>query len=164
MRCDTGTNSDSDIDRGTESDTDADSGSTSVEMVVLAAAMFASLLLSVQAAAWGLAELACRHAANHALQTTRVDAGTADAGDAAARAVLDQAGGSLVTDPRVDVERGIATASVTVQGRAPRILPFLRLPVGATVSAPVETLDPETLGFGNPDGLSGAARPVGGAS
>ena len=43
-----------------------DRGSTTVEMVGYFAVMLAALLVGVQAAAWGLAELSCRYAANHA--------------------------------------------------------------------------------------------------
>ena len=119
-----------------------DRGSTSVEMVGYTAVMLAALLGGVQAAAWGLAELACRYAANHALQVTRVQGGSADAGRADAATVLAQVNGNLVTQPQFSASRGPATATVTVKGNALRVIPFLSLPVGATVTGPVETLGP----------------------
>jgi hypothetical protein len=117
-----------------------DGGSTSVEMAGYAAVMLAALLVGTQAAVWGLAEIACRHAASHALQVTRVAGGSAAAGEADAATVLGQVGPNLVTDPRIQASRGPATASVTVTGTAPAVVPFLALPVGAALSAPVETL------------------------
>jgi hypothetical protein len=119
-----------------------DCGSTSVEMVGYTVVMLAALLIGVQAAVWGLAELACRYAANHALQTTRVEGGTAAAGQSDAATVLTQVNGNLVTQPAIAASRSPATATVTVEGNALRVIPFLTLPVGTTVSGPVETLGP----------------------
>jgi hypothetical protein len=121
----------------------ADRGSTTVEMVGYYAAMLAALLIGVQAAAWGLAELACRYAANHALQATRVDGGSAAAGQADAAAVLAQLNTNLVTQPTVTATRTPTTATVTVKGNAIKLIPFMTLPVGTTVSGPVETLNPQ---------------------
>jgi hypothetical protein len=119
-----------------------DRGSTSVEMVGYFAVMLAALLIGVQAAAWGLAELACRYAANHAVQTTRVQGGSAGAGQTDAGTVLTAIDGNLIANPSIQTSRGPATATVTVSGTAVQVIPFLRLPVRATVTAPVETLDP----------------------
>lgn len=117
-----------------------DRGSTSVEMVGYTAIMLFALLVGVQASAWGLAELACRYAASHALQTTRVEGGTAAAGESDAHAVLDQVNANLVTGVQTTASRDATTATVTIRGTALRIVPFLSLPVGATLSAPVEDL------------------------
>ena len=118
-----------------------DRGSTTVEMVGYYAVMLAALLVGVQAAAWGLAELSCRYAANHAVQTTRVQGGTADAGHTDAGTVLSAIDGNLVTNPAVQTSRGPATATVTITGTAVQVIPFLHLPVRATVTAPVEDLN-----------------------
>ena len=118
----------------------SDRGSTSVEMVGYTAIMLFALLVGVQAAVWGLAELACRYAANHALQTTRIDGGSADAGKADANTVLTSVNANLVTGPTTEATRSATTATVTVHGHALRVIPFLNLPVGTTVSAPVEDL------------------------
>ncbi|WP_373319544.1 TadE family protein [Rugosimonospora africana] len=101
-----------------------------------------SLLLGVQVAVWGLAELACYYAANHALQTTRVQGGTADAGRTDAITVIGWLDGSLLTGVQVQADRGAATATVTVSGTAATVVPFLALPVGVTATGPVETLNP----------------------
>jgi len=114
-------------------------------MVGYTAVMLATLLIAVQATVWGLAELACRYAANHALQVTRVQGGTAAAGESDAATVLDAVNANLVTNSNIRADRGATTATVTVKAHALQVLPFLTLPVGATVSAPVETLNPEDL-------------------
>ena len=118
----------------------ADRGSTTVEMVGYTAVMLAALLVGVQAVAWGLGELACRYAANHALQVTRLQGGTVAAGQADAATVLDSISGDLVTGPRINATRTATAASVTVTGHAVQVIPFLRLPVGSTVTGPVESL------------------------
>lgn len=120
----------------------ADRGATSVEMVGYTAVMLAALLVGVQAAVWGLGELACRYAANHALQVTRVQGGSAAAGQADAATVLDDIHGNLVTEPEFSAGRDAATATVRVKGKAVQVIPFLTLPVGTTVSAPTEVLVP----------------------
>ncbi len=127
-----------------------DRGSTTVEMVGYFAVMLAALLVGVQAAAWGLAELSCRYAANHAAQTTRVLGGSAAAGQTDASTVLTAIDGNLVTDAHIQTSRGPATATVTVSGTAVQVIPFLHLPVRATVTAPVEKLTPQARGLTNP--------------
>ena len=128
-----------------------DRGSTTVEMVGYYAVMLACLLVGVQAAAWGLAELSCRYAANHAAQTTRVLGGSAAAGQTDAGTVLTAIDGNLVTDAQIRTSRGPATATVTVSGTAVQIIPFLHLPARATITAPVENLTPQAAGFTHPD-------------
>lgn len=123
-----------------------DRGSTSVEMVGYTAVMLLALLIGVQAAVWGLAEMACRYSANHALQAARVHGGTAGAGHDDARLVLTEINANLVTDPTIETSRDTTTATVTVKGRALQVVPFLSLPVGATVTAPIEKLSSEVDG------------------
>jgi hypothetical protein len=109
-------------------------------MVGYTAIMLLALLVGVQTTVWGLGELACRYAASHALQTTRVEGGTAAAGESDADNVLTQVNANLVTGAETTASRDATTATVTVKGTALRIIPFLSLPVGTTLSAPVEDL------------------------
>lgn len=120
-------------------------------MVLYAPLLFTLLLLGVQFAVWGLAQLAVQHTANHALQTTRIHEGTAGMGRADARTVLNQVGATLVTGPVIDVARTADTATVAVRGTAPTVVPFLRLRVSTTVTAPVERFRPAALGFTDPE-------------
>jgi len=139
-----------------------DRGSTTVEMVGYFALMLAALLAGVQAAVWGLAELSCRYAANHAVQTTRVLGGSADAGQTDASTVLAAIDGNLVTGASIQTSRGPATATVTVSGTAVQVIPFLRLPVRATVTAPIENLTPIPREFEISEGFDGENRSGGG--
>jgi hypothetical protein len=115
-----------------------DRGSVTSEMVVYSPLWFGLILLGVQLAVWGLAQLAVQHSANHALQVTRIVGGTERAGTADARTVLQQVGGRLVGNAQISVDRAAGTATVTVRGKAPAVVPFLRLSVSTSVSAPVE--------------------------
>lgn len=119
-----------------------DRGSVSAEMVLYSPLLFGLILLGVQFAMWGLAQLAVQHTANHALQTTRVQAGTVAAGRADAAAVLGQVGPRLVDDPQIDVTRTADNATVAVAGYAPQVVPFLHLRVSTSVTAPVERFRP----------------------
>ena len=120
----------------------SDRGSVTAEMVLYSPLLFGLILLGVQFAVWGLAQLAVQHTANHALQTTRIYGGTEAAGRADADAVLGQVGPRLVREPQVDVSRTAESATVTVSGYAPQVVPFLRLRVSTSVTAPVEAFRP----------------------
>ncbi|MFG1648358.1 TadE/TadG family type IV pilus assembly protein [Micromonospora sp. NPDC049275] len=120
-----------------------DRGSASTEVVLYAPLLFLLVLIGVQLALWALAQLGIQHAANHALQTTRVSGGTAAAGTADATTVLDQVAGRAVDNPQVSVARSADTATVAIAGRVPTVVPFLRLRVDTRVSAPVERFRPE---------------------
>jgi len=96
------------------------------------------LLAGVQLAMWALGQVAAQHAANHALQTTRVAGGSATAGQADANAALDQLAATLIRDRHVSVTRDADHAEVIITGTAPTVVPFLRLPVHTRVRAPVE--------------------------
>ncbi|PZG09558.1 TadE family protein [Micromonospora craterilacus] len=115
-----------------------DRGSVTTEVVLYAPLLMLLVLIGVQLAVWALAQLGVQHAANHALQTTRVLDGSADSGRADADSVLDQVAGGIVNDPQIVVTRTADTATVTVAGRVPAVVPFLRLRVRTEVSAPTE--------------------------
>ncbi|WP_028188840.1 TadE/TadG family type IV pilus assembly protein [Salinispora pacifica] len=127
-----------------------DRGNVTTEMVLYVPLLMLLVLLGVQFATWGVAQLAVQHAANHALQTTRVEGGTVAAGQVDAHAVLTQVSGSLVSAQQVDITRTADTAIVEIDATAPRVVPFLTLRVGTRVSAPVERFRPDldTLGLG----------------
>lgn len=122
-----------------------DRGSITTEVVLYAPLLFLLVLVGVQFALWALAQLGVQHAANHALQTTRVSDGTAAAGRADATEVLHQVAGQVVVDPSVSVTRTADTATVAVAGRVPAVVPFLHLRVSTQASAPVERFRPLAL-------------------
>lgn len=113
-------------------------GSVTSEIVMYSPLLFLLLLLGVQFAVWGLAQLAVQHSANHALQVTRLFGGTESAGRADASTVLQQVGARLVHGQQITVDRTANTATVVISGKAPSVVPFLRLSVSTRVSAPVE--------------------------
>jgi hypothetical protein len=130
-------------------------------VVLYAPLLFGLVLVGVQLALWALAQLGVQHAANHALQTTRVNGGTAAAGRADARVVLTQVAGNLVTDPQVTVTRTADTATVAVSGTVPSVVPFLQLEVSTRVSAPTERFRPLALPATTPQQAGCAASPGG---
>jgi len=113
-----------------------DRGSTAVEFAIGAPVIVGLLLLLVQAFFWGMGSLAAHAAADHALQTTRVEGGSAAAGQADATEFLSQLGGQFVDSPTVTVQRGAATTTVTIHGRAHG----LPVPITVTVRAPTERI------------------------
>nr|WP_231929603.1 TadE/TadG family type IV pilus assembly protein [Micromonospora inositola] len=122
-----------------------DRGSVTTEVVLYAPLLMLLVLLGVQFATWGLAHLAVQHAANHAVQTTRVYQGTTTAGQADANTVLTQLAGSLVNDRQVSVTRTQERTTVRISGTAPRVVPFLRLRVATTAAAPTERFRPQAM-------------------
>lgn len=96
------------------------------------------LLILVQAAVWGMADLAARQAANHGLQTARVAGGTVESGESATGEMLAAINPNGITDVTVTVDRGPDTTSVTVSGAALRVIPVISIPVSVSVEAPTE--------------------------
>lgn len=115
-----------------------DRGSTTTEVVLYSPLLMLLVLVGVQLAVWALAQLGVQHAANHALQTTRVTGGTAAAGTTEATTILTDVAGRIVNDPHVSVTRSPDTATVTLRGTVLPIVPFLHLRVSTTVTAPTE--------------------------
>src|SRR5437588_12808173 len=88
----------------------ADHGMATVEMAMLAPLFLIGLLMIAQVLAWATAQLCASYAANHALQTTRIQGGTAAAGQDDATAVLAGIDGSLIGDPQITATRAATTA------------------------------------------------------
>lgn len=115
---------------------DDDRGSTAVEFAIGAPIIVGLLLLVVQAFFYGMGSLAAHAAADHAVQTARVDGGSAGAGQADATALLGQLGGLFVDNPTVTAQRGAQTTTVTIRGKAHG----LPIPITVTVQAPTERI------------------------
>lgn len=81
-----------------------------------------------------------RLAASQGMETARVQGGTQTSGKAAADRYLTELGRSTLRDGHVVVQRGVRETRVEVHGYAEQIVPFLHLPVHATVTAPTETI------------------------
>ncbi|RSM65121.1 TadE family protein [Actinoplanes sp. ATCC 53533] len=111
-----------------------DRGSTAVEFAIGAPVIVGLLLLVVQAFFYGMGSLAAHAAADHAVQTARVDGGSAGAGQADATELLGQLGGWFVDNPKVTAQRGAQTTTVTIRGKTHG----LPIPITVTVQAPTE--------------------------
>ena len=115
-----------------------DGGAASVELVLATPLLGLLLMLVVQFALWAHAEHIAQAAANSGVQTARAYRSTAEAGRQEAVKTLDALAGSVLTDTAVTSGRDATTATVTVSGQAIDVLPGLRLPVQARVTAPLE--------------------------
>ena len=94
----------------------------------------------VQFGVWLHAMHTAQAIAAQALQTTRVSDGSEASGRVQAETLLNAAGRGLVLRPSVDAVRDAERARVTIHGQAQQVLPFLNLPVKASVAGPVERL------------------------
>lgn len=99
------------------------------------------VLLLAQAALYLHAAHIAQATASHALSATRVQDGTAAAGQAEAERVLDELGRGPLRDTRVTVGRGTDRAEVRVTGTVSSVVPFLHLPVRAHAVGPIEIFD-----------------------
>jgi len=120
----------------------ADRGSVSAETAVVLPALLVLILLVVQSALYAHARNLTQAAAQEGLRATRLRAGSAAAGQSAATHFLAATAGTLLTSPTVSAARSPTTATVTVDGHATTVVPFLTLSVHATAAGPVERFIP----------------------
>jgi hypothetical protein len=119
-----------------------DRGDTSVEIALFAPLMLLAVMVALQAAAWGLADLSARHAAQQGLQTTRLHGATQADGHAAASALLDEINPRGLTNVQITVDRDAETTTVTVTGTVLTIIPIIDIPVHAQAHGPTEPIGP----------------------
>lgn len=102
------------------------------------------ILLIVQFAVWAHANSVALATAEEALAATRVQGGSADAGQQRAGQVLGQIGSAVLISPQVSVTRTATTATVQIHATAEQVIPLpgLQLPVSITVTGPVERFVP----------------------
>jgi hypothetical protein len=115
-----------------------DRGDTSVEIALFAPLMLLAVMIALQAAAWGLADLSARHAAQHGLQTARLHGATAADGRSEATSLLAEINPRGLTNVQITVERSPETTTVTITGTAVRIVPIIAIPVRAQAHGPTE--------------------------
>lgn len=116
----------------------SDRGSTTVEAAGYTMLMLLALTVLVQAAVWGMADLAARQAAHQAVQTARVAGGTEQAGHDDAAAMLEAINPNGLTDVTITVQRGPETTTVTITGTTLRVVPVVSIPVQVQAQAPTE--------------------------
>jgi len=119
-----------------------DRGSVSAETAVVLPALLVLILLVVQTALYAHARNLSQSAAQEGLRAARLRAGSAAAGQTAARSFLAATAGTLLTNPTVWAARSPTTDTVTVDGHATAVVPFLTLTVHSTAAGPVERFVP----------------------
>jgi len=101
------------------------------ELVVATPLLLLLLLGIIQFALWQHATHVADAVAQQGLAAGRLDGASANAGQIAARSVLDQLGTGVLVAPHISAERTLSTTTVTVTGTAEAVIPFLHLPVRA---------------------------------
>ena len=123
-------------------------GSATLQTVLVMPLLLLLITAIVQFALWYHAAHVAIAAAQDGARAARVEGGTAQAGQARARQLLDQLGTGVLTDPTITVTRDADTARVEVRGWAPELVPGLRLPVTATSAGKVERFRSSTEAAG----------------
>ncbi len=118
-----------------------EAGLTSTEVAVLMPVVIALVLVPFQIGLWWHADQVAAAAAREAVDAAQVATATEADGVAAAFRLLDAAGN--INQPVVTVTRRAETVTVTVTGRAPRLLPGFGWQVTAIAEAAVERFIPE---------------------
>ena len=111
-------------------------GSSTTELVLLMPIVLTLVMLVVQFGLWMHARQVVLSAAQEALSVAQQMDATSDAGRGRAEEFLAQAGG--VRDAAVVVDRQATTATASVTGVTPAVVPGFSLGVSAVVEGPVE--------------------------
>lgn len=118
-------------------------GLTSVEWALVMPVFMLLVMSGVQVALWAHAAHVAIAAAQEGLVAARAAGGTAEAGEARAKAVLAQLGPELITSPSVSAERSVDRASVVVSGYSTVVIPGLRMRVHRQAASVTERFVPE---------------------
>ena len=117
-----------------------DRGSVSLELVVVFPIVLLILFGVVQGSLYYHARSVALAAAQEGLRETRIENGTADAGQQRAEAFVDAAGGDdVLRDVSIAVTRDATQAKVTVAGTSLSVVPgWAGMSVTQTAAGPVE--------------------------
>lgn len=115
---------------------DGEGGSSTTELVLLMPVVLLLVMLIVQFGLWMHARQVALSAAQEALSVTQRLSGTSDAGEDRGEEFLVQAGGIREAD--VVVGRDTTTATASVTGLTPAVIPGLSLEISVVVEGPVE--------------------------
>ncbi|MEV6905981.1 TadE/TadG family type IV pilus assembly protein [Amycolatopsis sp. NPDC051071] len=121
-----------------------DRGEVTVELVIATPLLLLALLAIIQFAVWSHATHVAQAAASQALAAARVQHGTAGAGHAAGRRLLDDLAAGPLRGPQLSVTRDATSVSVSVRGEAATVLPGVQLHVHAESAGEVERFVPDT--------------------
>lgn len=121
-------------------------GDVALELVLLAPIIIFMIFVVIQFSLWYHARHVVTVAAQEGARAARAANTSTVAAEQAGRdrayAFIDTLGGSIVENPSVTVNRGVATVSVRVTGNAVHIVPGLRLQVWGQSVAPIERFVP----------------------
>lgn len=131
---------DPDCRRPNRSRARCEAGAASIEGALLIPAALLIIFVIIQAALWWHGRDVALHAAQDGVRTATADGGSRGDGAAATTEFIDRAGGaSVLSEVTVTVTRTGDQIHVTVRGRAPSLLPGVRIPmVVETAAGPVE--------------------------
>ena len=116
-------------------------GTGTVEMVLVAPVLIMAVFTIVQFGVYLHAAHVAEAAAHRGLRAAQGEYATAADGHSATTAFLDSTGG--IVAPQVSASRGGSTATVTVTGAAPMVVPALDLQISSTAVGAVERFVPE---------------------
>ncbi|MGW5721924.1 TadE/TadG family type IV pilus assembly protein [Amycolatopsis sp. NPDC003865] len=120
-----------------------DRGAVTAELVIATPLLLLALLAIIQFALWSHATHVAQAASADALAAARAQHGTAAAGRAAGRRLLDDLAQGPLRSSQIDVERTATSASASVQGEVVAVLPGVHLHVHAESSGAVERFVPD---------------------
>jgi len=120
----------------------SEDGLASVEAVLLTPVLLLMIMTIVQFGLWYHADSVATAAAQDGARAARAADATADDGRVRANAVLDAAGGSIISDRVVLADRTVAEVRVEVRGSCISLVPFVHLPVHAVAESSVERFIP----------------------
>lgn len=116
-------------------------GSVSIELVIILPALFAVMFLGMQAALYYHARTVAIAAAQEGARAVGAEAGQESAGVSAANAFIADAGGDgVLEDVSATANRSATTATVTVRGLSPSVIPGWRPAIMQSASVAVERL------------------------
>jgi|SRR4051812_18054211 Flp pilus assembly protein TadG len=118
-------------------------GAVTAELVIATPLLLLALLAIIQFALWSHATHVAQAGAAEALAAARVQNGTAAAGHAAGKQLLDDLARGPLRSSHIDVERTATSASVSVQGEVVAVLPGVHLHVHAEAAGEVERFVPD---------------------
>jgi len=113
-------------------------GDALTEMVIATPVLILFISIVMQFVLWGHATHVAQAAAAEGARAARVAGGSVADAKQKAGAFLHQAGADMVRYPVVDVALDARRTRVEVTGRAPQLVPFLRVSVRAVSEAPTE--------------------------
>jgi Flp pilus assembly protein TadG len=116
-------------------------GATTVELVLVLPAFMLLVLLALQFGMVLYSAQVVEAAAQEAVEAGRGEVDIVRAGETRARQTLDAA--AVVRQPRIEISRSGTQVAAHVRGLAPKVVPFVALPVQARASAVVERFVPE---------------------